>query len=243
MQQYNYRPRQHQYTGSLEDEIGAYGGEEFTPRNHHRDVQRLTNTGTPQPNRQPRSAAQRQEEIEARSRQNRTTRNPASARRRAYTPANRTYRDDEEDIDGNGDVWPTQGVARSAVRYAPGQYVQGDTQWNVKQASPPRTREQSPIPKRSSREAYSEEAGEEEEDFEEEERETRLPRKQRNFHIHWLVFMGIALLLMIAGWTALNDLGAWWQNHQDDSTYGMPRTFQTDAVVGHNDSTVAQATL
>ena len=35
---------------------------------------------------------------------------------------------------------------------------------------------------------------------------------------------------------ALNDLGAWWQNHQDDVAFGMPRTYQTDAVVGHNDS-------
>jgi hypothetical protein len=30
---------------------------------------------------------------------------------------------------------------------------------------------------------------------------------------------------------------SWWQNHQLDSTYGMPRTYQTDQVVGHADST------
>src|SRR5258708_16449365 len=108
-------PRQHQYTGSLENDIGAYAGEEtVTSRNHHRDAQRLTNT--PQPNRQQRTA-QRQEEIEARVRQNRTT---ASARRRAYPPVNKSYRDKDADIDGNGDTWPPQGI-RNAIRNTPGQ--------------------------------------------------------------------------------------------------------------------------
>src|SRR5260370_85849 len=32
----------------------------------------------------------------------------------------------------------------------------------------------------------------------------------------------------------LYSLGSWWQHVQDDWTYGMPRTYQTDAVVGHN---------
>ena len=34
----------------------------------------------------------------------------------------------------------------------------------------------------------------------------------------------------------LQDLGAWWSVHQDDVTYGRPRTAQYDVVVGHNDS-------
>ena len=34
----------------------------------------------------------------------------------------------------------------------------------------------------------------------------------------------------------LNTLGSWWQIHQDDATYGRPRTYQVDTVVGHNDS-------
>lgn len=41
---------------------------------------------------------------------------------------------------------------------------------------------------------------------------------------------------MIIGWVAFNALGNWWQVTQDDWYYGRPRTFQTDAVVGHNDS-------
>jgi hypothetical protein len=34
----------------------------------------------------------------------------------------------------------------------------------------------------------------------------------------------------------LNAFSSWWQVHQDDVTYGRPRTYQVDAVVGHNDS-------
>jgi hypothetical protein len=42
MQPYNYRPRQNQYSGSLDDEIGAYAGEEITPRNQ-RPARKLGN--------------------------------------------------------------------------------------------------------------------------------------------------------------------------------------------------------
>jgi len=58
----------------------------------------------------------------------------------------------------------------------------------------------------------------------------------QGFKFHWLVFVGIAMLIMIIGWVAFTALGTWWQTTQDDWHYGRPRTFQTDAVVGHNDS-------
>lgn len=58
----------------------------------------------------------------------------------------------------------------------------------------------------------------------------RLPR----YHFHWLVFAGIALFVMVIGWLALSALGNWWTVQQDDWHYGRPRTFQIDAVVGHN---------
>lgn len=61
-------------------------------------------------------------------------------------------------------------------------------------------------------------------------------RTGQGFNFHWLVFAGIAMLIMIIGWVAFNALGSWWQTTQDDWHYGRPRTFQTDAVVGHNDS-------
>ena len=41
---------------------------------------------------------------------------------------------------------------------------------------------------------------------------------------------------MAALFLMLNTLGSWWQVHQDDATYGRPRTYQVDVVVGHNDS-------
>lgn len=152
-------------------------------------------------------------------------------RTQAPTDDDNVLVDEEEDIDGNGDVWPVQ-IPKS-VRYypQPGRYDQGDTRVNVQRVQT-RTK-QSAIPPRRSRQAYAEE--EEDQDFEE--HETARPVRTRpKIHLYWLVFVSIALLLMIAGWLTFNDLSAWWQNHQDDTTYGMPRTYQIDAVVGHGDS-------
>lgn len=56
------------------------------------------------------------------------------------------------------------------------------------------------------------------------------------WHIHWLVFVGIAMLTMLLGWVLLSMVANWWQVTQDDWHYGRPRTFQTDMLVGHNDS-------
>ena len=44
------------------------------------------------------------------------------------------------------------------------------------------------------------------------------------------------MLAMILGWVALSALSSWWQITLDDWHYGRPRTYQTDAVVGHHDS-------
>jgi hypothetical protein len=44
--------------------------------------------------------------------------------------------------------------------------------------------------------------------------------------------------VMLIGWIALSSFASWWQVTQDDWHYGRPRTFQTDYVVGHNDSLV-----
>ena len=59
------------------------------------------------------------------------------------------------------------------------------------------------------------------------------PRRPR---VHWLVYLGLSLLIMLIGWVSLSLFFQWWQVEQDDWHYGRPRTFQTDAVVGHNDS-------
>jgi len=63
--------------------------------------------------------------------------------------------------------------------------------------------------------------------------------RQRGFNwsrFHWSVYVGVAMLVMLIGWIAFSSLASWWQVTQDDWHYGRPRTFQTDAVVGHNDS-------
>jgi hypothetical protein len=44
--------------------------------------------------------------------------------------------------------------------------------------------------------------------------------------------------LLAGGTWVVNNVGAWWLNEQNNFNYGMPRTYQTDAVVGHNDSTL-----
>lgn len=53
---------------------------------------------------------------------------------------------------------------------------------------------------------------------------------------HWLVYAGLAMVIMMVGWVVLTGVMNWWQIMQDDWHYGRPRTFQMDMVVGHNDS-------
>src|SRR5712692_2154242 len=111
-----YKPRKHHYTSSLEAEIGGYGGEEeqevVTPRNHHRPARHLRNTEealiAQRIARQQAidEARARQQETLANARQNRTTRSPAPGRQSRYTQANSDIREDEEGIDGEGDIWP-----------------------------------------------------------------------------------------------------------------------------------------
>jgi hypothetical protein len=65
---------------------------------------------------------------------------------------------------------------------------------------------------------------------------TRARRKQSGSSPHWLVFVGIAMFIMVIGWMLFTSLMGWWTIAHDDLVYGRPRTYQTDAVVGHNDS-------
>ena len=58
------------------------------------------------------------------------------------------------------------------------------------------------------------------------------PRK-----IHWSFILGLGMLTMLSLWVVGSYALTWWTNHQLDSTYGNPRTYQTDQVVGHADST------
>jgi hypothetical protein len=65
------------------------------------------------------------------------------------------------------------------------------------------------------------------------------PPRPRGGRLHWSVWVGAGMFIMILGWVALGALGAWWQTAQDDWHFGRPRTFQVDAVVGHNNDSAA----
>lgn len=63
---------------------------------------------------------------------------------------------------------------------------------------------------------------------------TSLPRVRRK-RAPWLA-LALGMLLTLGLVVGANTFGSWWQLHQEDATYGMPRTYQTNAVVGHQDS-------
>ena len=60
------------------------------------------------------------------------------------------------------------------------------------------------------------------------------PKPKR--HIHRLLFLGLGMMVAIFAFISLSQLVNWWNNHQLDSTYGFPRTYQTDERVGFGDA-------
>jgi hypothetical protein len=60
-------------------------------------------------------------------------------------------------------------------------------------------------------------------------------RRQRR-PLHGAVYVGLMLLCMVVGFVVFSALTTWWQQTDDYLHYGMPRTYQMDAVVGHQDS-------
>jgi hypothetical protein len=153
---------------------------------------------------------------------------------------------DEEE--GDGDYWPQKLTPMSQIRYdvdtngnpIPGVYRQGnvthryhgnwhgDLPQSKRNAIPPRGHTQTRIPPQQQQDDLYEE--------DEELESARAVRARPIIKLHWLVYAGLALCLLIGSPIAVNVIGTMWQNHTDDVTYGMPRTFQTDAVVGHGDS-------
>jgi len=51
--------------------------------------------------------------------------------------------------------------------------------------------------------------------------------------VHWLLPLGIGMIAMLVLWVAGSLFLAWSLARYDDFRYGNPRTYQTDAVVGH----------
>lgn len=54
---------------------------------------------------------------------------------------------------------------------------------------------------------------------------------------HPLLYLGTGMIVMLILWTVLSALFGWFTTTMDDIHYGRPRTFQTDAWVGHNEQT------
>jgi hypothetical protein len=86
----------------------------------------------------------------------------------------------------------------------------------------------------------TEEAAEEDLDTRPTQRDTRLalpPRRRRGrWRWHPLLFVGLGLFIMVMGYLLFGAVSSWWQTTVDGWRYGYPRTYQTDAVVGHHDS-------
>ena len=54
-----------------------------------------------------------------------------------------------------------------------------------------------------------------------------------------LALFGGGMLVMVLLFLAISGIGSAWQNYQLNTQYGMPRTYQIDAVVGHNNDSAA----
>jgi hypothetical protein len=65
-------------------------------------------------------------------------------------------------------------------------------------------------------------------------------RLKGKWHPHWAVYVGMGLLAAVVLWLLGSSAVAWGQRVYNDWHYGYPRTFQTDAVVGHNNDSHAR---
>jgi hypothetical protein len=61
-------------------------------------------------------------------------------------------------------------------------------------------------------------------------------QRSSRLRAHPLLFLGLGMLAMLILWQFLTAGINWWNDTMDYLHYGYPRTSQTDAVVGHNDS-------
>lgn len=89
------------------------------------------------------------------------------------------------------------------------------------------------IPPRTSRQAQ---LGPPRQRYRDEEATLVPPATRSRRRMHPLVYVGVGMLAMVAFFLMLSSAATWVEQKRDDLTYGRPRTFQLDAVVGHNDS-------
>ena len=62
---------------------------------------------------------------------------------------------------------------------------------------------------------------------------TRKEEVKPPHRVHWLLPAGVGMIAMLVLWIIGSNVLAWGTQRYNDIVYGMPRTYQTDAVVGH----------
>ncbi|GHO85411.1 FG-GAP repeat domain-containing protein [Dictyobacter formicarum] len=68
-------------------------------------------------------------------------------------------------------------------------------------------------------------------------RPSKPPVKEKpSRRVHWLLPAGVGMVAMLVLWVLGSTALSWGIARYNDFKYGYPRTYQTDAVVGHNDS-------
>jgi hypothetical protein len=133
-------------------------------------------------------------------------------------------------------------ATRSALRYRP--IDTGDTDQAVPAPVVARARRQ-----RSDVRVTTAPATPDDLDLEEEERVPRrragaptprqpTPSTYTRQCMHPLLFVGLGLIVTLLLWVGISQLMAWGTNEYNTIVYGSPRTFQIDAVVGQDDSTL-----
>ena len=172
--------------------------------------------------------AERQAEIEARARQRNFHTNSGMTPDALPRVRQRPQAQEDDDLYTR--------APRSAVHYQPEEiYNEGNTRLYAGQVVIPRKRRsaQTYLPEgarvQPQQEIYRN-------DMDEQGAQRPGHTRRQKIRFHALVWLGLGMIAMIFLWVAGSFVINWWQVHQDDSTYGRPRTFQTDAVVGHNDS-------
>jgi hypothetical protein len=105
-------------------------------------------------------------------------------------------------------------------------YQSGNTRYHVRYVDvPKRKSRQAQLPPPRQRERYTEEV------------ETTLPAaKPRKRGLSTMFIFGVGMIAMLALVVLVFSASNWIQTTKDDLTYGRPRTFHIDYVVGHNDS-------
>ena len=141
-------------------------------------------------------------------------------------PEHRPYVTNDDEIEEDESYYNTR-LPTSSRRYQgyaispEAVYQSGNTCFHVRYVDIPKRKSRQQLS--PARERYAEEVA--------------TPATTKNkWHIHPLLYLGVGMVAMVALFLLLSSAANWIQTTKDDLTYGRPRTFQIDFVVGHNDS-------